>query len=249
MEAVNQWPFSHRLFAHRGLHDSVRPENTLAAFAAAIEQNVAIELDVQLTADGVPIVLHDFNLARMGGPKTPVARMTWAEVSSFSHNKVEVPTLAQTLDLVNGRVPVLVEIKQQRSIGPLENLVCDLLRDYSGEKGILSFSPWTLRACAELLPQVLRGMSMVSRKGVPYWASSLASRAWFTRYAKANFLTAEKGLLLDSSWLSLDQRTMPLVVWTLTEQSQLDACGAIADAGIYESFAPAEPWEQLAVPV
>ena len=100
-------------YAHRGLHNDEIPENSLAAFEAACEAGHGIELDIQLSKDGEVMVFHDYTLIRMTGKEGKVCDYTAAELKSTSLKGTDqtIPTFAEVLDLVNGRVPILVELK------------------------------------------------------------------------------------------------------------------------------------------
>jgi glycerophosphoryl diester phosphodiesterase len=103
-----------RPISHRGLHDRLhqRPENTLAAFAAAAEAHYAIECDVHISSDGIPIVFHDDDLERLTGIPGSVRERTAAELGDLRVLKTAewIPTLDELLSLVAGRVPILIEL-------------------------------------------------------------------------------------------------------------------------------------------
>ena len=103
-----------RPYAHRGLWGEGLPENSLGAFRAAADKGFAIELDIQLSADGVVMVFHDYTLDRVCGRAGKVCEHTAAELGRMPLNGIEaecIPTLAEVLDAVDGRVPLLIELK------------------------------------------------------------------------------------------------------------------------------------------
>ena len=104
-----------RPIAHRGLHDGNKTiaENSMAAFRAAMEAGFAIECDIHIAADGVPVVFHDGDLARMTGIETDVSSLGSAELGAIrlAGTQDGVPTLAALMELVAGRVPLVVEMK------------------------------------------------------------------------------------------------------------------------------------------
>lgn len=145
--------------AHRGLHDrsAGRIENAPQSFAAAIAHGYAIELDVQLSKDGVAMVFHDYHLGRLTDETGPVAQRTAAQLQNITltDSTDTIPTLAQTLDQIAGQVPVVVEIKDQDGamgpqVGPLERAVADDLAGYGGNAAIMSFNPHAMAAVAKL---------------------------------------------------------------------------------------------------
>jgi glycerophosphoryl diester phosphodiesterase len=153
--------------AHRALHDKTdgRPENSRAAIMAAITADYAIEIDVQMSADGVAMVFHDETLDRLTGEQGPVAQRNAADLSRIrlNHASDGIPTLAEVLALVAGQVPLLIEIKDQtgsmgRSDGRLEAAVAAALAGYRGDVAVMSFNPHTVATMATLLPDIPRGL-------------------------------------------------------------------------------------------
>lgn len=106
-------PFVSTKYAHRGLHDKELPENSLAAFGAAVDRGFGIELDVRLTKDGVLVVFHDDTLTRMCGVDKRVSELTLDEIKELklAGSEYGVPTLEEFLDCVGGKVPLLIELK------------------------------------------------------------------------------------------------------------------------------------------
>lgn len=157
---------SHPL-AHRGLHDRSqgRTENSLASVAAAIDAGYGIEIDVQISRDGVPMVFHDYHLARLTGEMGAIMLRDAAELTDIPllSDTGTIPTLSQVLDAVAGQVPLLIEIKDQDGTlgpdtGPLSAAVADLVRPYDGEVALMSFNPHHIAEMARLLPDTPRGL-------------------------------------------------------------------------------------------
>ncbi|MGI6632377.1 MAG: glycerophosphodiester phosphodiesterase family protein [Bacillota bacterium] len=133
--------------AHRGLHDDTRDENSLSAFAHAVYRGYAIELDVRLTKDEVPVVFHDDNLSRLCGVDKSVSEMELDELKGHKLPKSgeTIPTLAEALDLVNGQVPLLIEVKDFGIPGALEQRILEVIEGYDGDYAIQSFNPLVCR--------------------------------------------------------------------------------------------------------
>lgn len=153
--------------AHRGFHDKVtgKPENSRAAFRAAVAEGYGIECDIQPSGDGVPMVFHDYDLKRLTGTSGRIRGRTAAELGAtgLAGGNEGIPTLAEMLDLVAGRVPLLVEIKDQDGamgpdVGPLEQAVAEALRGYQGPVALMSFNPHSVAALADAAPNVPRGI-------------------------------------------------------------------------------------------
>ena len=153
--------------AHRGLHDASqgRAENSPKAFAAALEHGYGIELDLQLSKDGQPMVFHDYDLERLTGTRGPIAQKTAAELAKITllHDGDGVPTLADTLAQIAGRVPILIEVKDQDGqmgpdVGRLERAAAALLEDYTGDYAVMSFNPHSVGIFKDVLPNAPRGL-------------------------------------------------------------------------------------------
>lgn len=159
--------FLRRPLAHRGLHDKSagRAENSPKAFAAAIDAGYGIELDLQISSDGVAMVFHDYDLGRLTTSKGAVAQQTAAQLGAIPllHDGDGIPTLSEVLELVAGRVPLLIEIKDQDgqmgpNIGSLGQAAAYCLRGYSGPFAVMSFNPHATAEMAQLLPDAPRGI-------------------------------------------------------------------------------------------
>ncbi len=155
-------------FAHRGYHDAPRgrPENALSAFKAAVDAGYGIELDVQLTADGHAMVFHDDNLDRLTGQSGRVVDLTAVELGRIAlrNSDDRIPTLAQVLALVAGRVPVLIEMKDRLddmrpTDGQLASAVAVLLTGYPGPAAVMSFNPHAVADMARFIPRIPRGLT------------------------------------------------------------------------------------------
>jgi len=175
-----KWTFSTDFFpivvAHRGA-SSDRPENTLEAFGAALEAGAqAVEMDVRLTADGVPVVLHDPDVSRVTDGKGLVSELGLAELKRLDASggrgpSVEIPTLREVLDLVSGRAGVDLEIKNipgepafdPRQPGLIAALGALDSAGFIGPVLISSFNPATIARSRELEPDVPTGLLTPAR--------------------------------------------------------------------------------------
>ena len=146
-------------FAHRGLWTPRLPENSMSAFELAARRGKGIELDIQATRDGRIVVFHDDDLFRMCGVKRRVRDMTLAELRTLTLNgtRERIPTLAEVLRLVDGRVPLLIEIKGDKPDPALCRRTVDLLDGYRGAFAIESFSPLILGWFRKYRPSYARG--------------------------------------------------------------------------------------------
>jgi len=228
-----------RPIAHRGLHsgDSLVPENSRAAFRAAADGGHPIELDVHLSADGVVVVFHDDTLERMTGDPRPIAKVTSAELAKLRllDSDEHVPTLAEVLALVEGRVPLLVEIKQRGEVGALEQAVLAELATYPGEYAIQSFNPFTLAYVREADPRIARGQlsGTFSKEDLPAWQVFALRNLLLNWTSRPAFVAFElEGL---PSWGTSLQRARgrPLLGWTAEDPESFERAERLCDGIIF----------------
>lgn len=146
-------------FAHRGLHNGTRPENSLPAFAAAVSHGYGIELDVRLSLDGELVVFHDDTLDRMTDAVGRVDSKTLAELRELKllDSEEKIPTFLEVLSLVDGRVPLIIEIKEDPFKYAVTEKCAEMLRNYRGKFVIESFNPFAVWRFKKLMPDVIRG--------------------------------------------------------------------------------------------
>ncbi|TCO73498.1 glycerophosphodiester phosphodiesterase family protein [Rhodovulum euryhalinum] len=154
--------------AHRALHDRTagRPENSIEAVRAAVAAGFGIEIDIQPALDGAPMVFHDYDLKRLTGATGAISQRSRAELRELPllGGVCAIPTLEDVLDEVAGRVPLLIEIKDQdgamgRGVGPLERAVARVLAGYDGPVALMSFNPHSVAELAEAAPDIPRGLT------------------------------------------------------------------------------------------
>lgn len=149
------------LIAHRGYHDAKNgvPENSMLAFKRAIENNLIIELDVHILRDGKVVVFHDDNLKRMTGIDKSIKNMDYNEICKIylQDTDQKIPLLIDVLKLVNGKVPLIIELKYDTKCGLLEDGVINVLKNYTGKYAIKSFNPFSVLYFKKHCPDVVRG--------------------------------------------------------------------------------------------
>lgn len=154
-------PFLNTYYAHRGLHNDEAPENSMKAFKLAVKHNYGIELDVHITKDEIPIVFHDHDLKRMCKVDKNINDLTYEELQVFrlKNTNEKIPKLADVLNLVNGQVPLIVELKARGKDD--FNLLCEktteVLDEYKGTYCIESFNPFVLLWFKRFKPSIIRG--------------------------------------------------------------------------------------------
>ena len=233
-------------YAHRGLHDnqSDAPENSMAAFRKAVEGGYGIELDVQLTADGVPVVFHDEWMQRVCGTEHRVEDYTLWELQHFSLFGTEerIPRFADVLALVDGQVPLIIEIKVHENAGTVCSVADELIREYKGAYCVESFHPMAVRWYRKNRPEVLRGQ-LSSDFDKPGKAENFGQR--LVHYLLTNVTCRPDFIAYDHQHRSNISRRIckalfrPLnVTWVVRSPAELEACRKDFEIFIFENFIP-----------
>ena len=177
-------------YAHRGLHGNGVAENSMTAFRLAVEKGYGIELDVHRLSDGTLAVIHDGTLLRTTGCEGRVEDLTAAELASYRLEGTEdtIPAFRQVLELVAGKVPLIVELKvAEHNYAALTDAVCEMLAGYSGPYCVESFDPRCIHHLRKNHPQVIRGQlaeNFFRSKAQITWQQKLCMTCQL-----ANFLT------------------------------------------------------------
>ena len=152
--------FAEEKYAHRGLHGDGCAENSLSAFRRAVEAGFGIELDVQLSRDGELVVFHDGTLDRVTGVSGRVDAFDYSELKEMHLLGTDdtVPLFSEVLSVVDGKVPILVEIKERAGEYAVTEKALEILAGYSGPFIIESFNPLALGLVKKKRPDILRGM-------------------------------------------------------------------------------------------
>jgi len=229
--------------AHRGLFDPAQgiPENSLAAVRAAVEAGYAMEIDLRAAPDGVA-VFHDSDLERMTGAAGALAHLSAAERSRvrLAGTGEPIPLLEDVLALVRGRVPLMLEIKNDGRAGALEAAVLKRLAGYTGEIAIVSFNPLSLAFFAARAPEIPRGQTACRFRdsSLPRWRRMLQENYLLNFVSRPHFLLYEiEGLPCRAvSW----RRALGMKVIAYTARNAADAARAklVADNFIFEGFRP-----------
>ena len=148
------------MYAHRGLHNEERAENSMSAFRAAVEAGYGIELDIRLSKDGELVVFHDDTLDRVCGREGKVIDFTADELAEFKLSGTDdgIPRFADVLAFVDGKIPLLVEIKEDAGNSAVSEAACKMLADYKGDFIFESFNPLSMRTVKKGLPSISRGI-------------------------------------------------------------------------------------------
>lgn len=237
-------------FAHRTLHDLAagRPENSLAGARAALAAGYAMEIDLQLSKDGQPMVFHDYSLDRVTQEHGPVAQRTAQELGQIrlSGTQESIPTLEEFLDLVAGQVPLLVEIKDQDgALGPntgiMEKAVCDIIKTYKGPLALMSFNPHSIAKCAEYAPDIPRGL-VTDTFSTEKWG--IMPRARLDELVSIPDYDRVGASFISHNWQNLDAEPVAriraqggiVLSWTIRSQQQEEQAREKSDNVTFENY-------------
>lgn len=239
-------PYMGVYYAHRGLHDnqSSAPENSMKAFRKAVEEGYGIELDVQLTQDGIPVIFHDFTLERMCSVPGKVKQMTYSQLQQLHllDTEEKIPTLEEFLHMVDGQVPLIVELKEEWTDLSLCPAVQKQLSEYKGVYCIESFNPLVLLWYRRYCKKVMRGqLSTDFRRDGGYKNIFYL----FLTHLLTNWLTAPDFIAYNCLFKEEPARRICrklyknlAVAWTVKSQDQLESLKKDFDLFIFESFIP-----------
>ena len=240
-------PFQSTSFAHRGLFDnaSYTPENSLTAFQRAIDYGYGIELDVQLTKDKVPVVAHDYDLKRACGEDRLISSLTFDELSNYPlFNSTEtIPSLEEVLTLVDGQVPVLIELKVELNYLETCKKVNESLASYKGDLCIISFNPLALNWFRKQNPAVIRGQLSTNyfKDDIkqPVIIQFLLSNLLLNCFSRPDLILYNN--CYDNNFsLNVCKKLFkcPTLFWTITDEQQYLEIKAQNDIPIFEGFVP-----------
>lgn len=235
------------VFAHRGLHGAAAPENSLAAFRAAVEHGYGAELDVHLTKDGVPVAVHDTVQTRLSGDERRIDDLTRTEAKTLRLGGTDetIPTLEEVLAVFDGKTPLLVELKPDRgNAAALCQAAMALLDSYQGLYAVQSFDPRCLLWLKAHRPSVVRGQlaqnfhrSKEVNLPLRFLLTSLILNV-LTRPDYISYRFAHRRhlafVLCSRVW------KMPCAYWTLCDKAAFDAAVRSDAMPIFEGFLPEE---------
>lgn len=239
--------------AHRALHDVAqgRPENSRAAIRAALAAGYGIEIDLQLSSDGCAMVFHDDELDRLAQASGPVCALSHEALRATALKGGDgegIPDLAEVLALIDGQVPLLIELKDQHgqmgeTDGRLEQAAAAALAQYSGPVALMSFNPNSVATMAQLAPQIPRGL-VTSAYDPADWpelsvaiCDHLRAMPDFAR-AGCSFISHEAGDLSRDLVQQMRDDGVPVLCWTVTTPGQDAAARVFADNVTFEQYLP-----------
>ncbi len=232
--------------AHRGFFNNEDvPENSMPAFLAAVERGYGIELDVQLTADGRVVVFHDATLLRMCGVAKKVSECTFEELRSYAliGANERIPLFGEVLKAVNGKVPLIVEIKVSEGHVRTADRVARELDGYMGKYCVESFNPFVVRWFRKHRPQVIRGQLSTDYKkdghGKCVVDRFVLTNLLFNFCARPDFIAYNHKHAEQFSF-KLCKRLYKVVcaAWTVRSEEELESVRGEFEVVIFDGFVP-----------
>lgn len=239
--------FDKKYYAHRGLHDESVTENTLTAFDRAAQKGYGIELDVRLTRDGHLVVFHDDTLKRLCGREEKVICLTWAELEKIPlPDGQQIPGFDEVLQVIAGRVPLLVEIKSHRTADcSVAKKTWEMLKDYAGPYMVQSFDPFQMRWFKKHAPEVIRGqLAQQCRCDKPFYRPKymgewLAGKLLMNRFSAPHFVSYRHEDRKALCYRMMRKVYRPgLAMWTVRSQAEVREIKNECDVIIFEGFQP-----------
>ena len=241
-----------RPIAHRGLHDAAagRIENTAPAFEAALDRGYGIECDLRQASDGTPFVFHDDTLDRLVEGKGPIAALSPGQLAGLAYKGCasRILSYAALLELVGGKVPLLVEVKSEWDPPDLAFLkrIAEASLHYRGPVALMSFDPAVMTALRELAPTIPRGIVSGMYDGPHWWADRLdvdrrlaLSHLLLSGPVQPSFYAYHvNDLPTPVTRFAREVIGVPLFTWTVRTEAQRHKAAAFADAMIFEGFEP-----------
>lgn len=232
-----------RPIAHRGYHDANNPENSLGAFALAVNNNFYIELDIQLSKDKEIMVFHDLDLERMTGVKGFLHDYTLAELQQFklANTDYTIPTLKEVLDLVNKQTLIVVELKDYKPDNEeLVDKTIAMLREYKGLFVVKSFNPFIMNMFLKKAPDFIRGQLVCSFKGeksLSIFSKFLLKNLLTNFLSKPDFISTDYNFY-TSKIRKLHKKGLCVICWTVRDSEIYKKTHELFDNVIFENFDP-----------
>lgn len=224
------------IISHRGIHDNKKVyENSLQAIKKARDKGYIVEIDIHLTKDNKIVVFHDYNTKRITGKNLIIEDSTYKELNN--QNILHIPLLEEVLELVDKKVPLLIEIKQLNKVGQLENTLMDILKNYQGKYAIQSFNPKVLYWFKKNYPNIIRGQLsyQYNNKNIPKIEKFILKNMLFNFITKPNFISYKYNELSLDKILKYKKKYI-ILGWTVQKETEYNKYIKYYDNLICENF-------------
>lgn len=233
--------FLNNPIAHRGLHSDTVSENSTEAFCLALKNGYAIEIDIHLMKDGELAVIHDSNLKRVTGFDVIIEQLTSDELIHYPLllSGEKIPTFREFLSLVNGQVPILIEIKASESFNPAlcDKLLIDL-KDYprKDKVALQSFNPFVVKYLKQHSNEYSVGLLATGKYPFGKFKNFLLRTLKFYNHINADFVSYNINFLPNRYVTKKVKKGHKLLAWTINSPEKLDKARKLADNIIFEKI-------------
>jgi len=219
---------------HRGKHNSIVKENTLEAIKGAMDDNLAVEIDVRLTKDLKVAVSHDDSLKRVFNVEKKISELSYEEVCQVTNNGV--PLLTDVFNLVDDKIPLMIEIKSGNSL--LKKKVYELLKNYKGRYVIVCFNPFILRYFRKKDSSIIRGQLSHSFNNSKHskLTKFLLSRMMLNVFSKPHFISYGINECNTKLLAKYKKKGYFIIGWTYKDERNREILSKIFDNMIVEEL-------------
>lgn len=233
-----------RPIAHRGLHNSEIPENSITAIKAAFDNNYNCEIDVQITKDNEVVVFHDENLLRLCGINKPLQEFTFSELQNFSlrNSNQKIPLLKDVLRIIEKDRFLLIELKNMSLPGKLELEVKLLLDSVEGNIFLQSFNPFSVLWLKKNVNHIQIGLitSDFKNEKMNAFTKFMLTRKRLLKLINPDFLALDIKMNLEELKSYKKVYRNSILTWTVRSTELLEKAKLFADNIIFENIAPEE---------
>lgn len=246
MDARMKWLVEEKI-AHRGYHNrKTIPENSMGAFKSAIDKGFGIELDIHILKDGKVVVFHDDNLKRMTGVDKDIEDCSYEEIKELNllDTNERIPLFKDVLEVVNGNVGIMVELKNSGKAGRLEEKTYEMLKNYKGNFIVQSFNPFSVAWFKDNAPEIIRGqLSGFYKNNELSWIKKFLLRNFmFNWLSKPHFVNYDIAYLNKLPIRVLTSRNKVVFGWTARSQKEYDEALKTCVNAVFEDFDPSKEW-------
>ena len=225
-------------FSHRGLHDFFHgiPENSIKAFENSLVNNIAIEFDIHFTKDRQIVVIHDNNLLRMCASNININSVTYQEIKKMKlmGTDCSIPLLDEVLKIVNGKVPLMIEIKDKEDIEINCSTLASKLQEYNGIFAVKSFHTSVVDWFGKERVNIICGQLLENDE---LW-NLRKNKDLLAYFGNPDFFSVSKEIVSEQVFSSLRKQGIPILVWTIRSEEELKVVGKYSDSYIFENFIP-----------
>lgn len=231
--------------AHRGFHslDKTIPENSLLAFKKALEKGYSIELDLNVLKDGTVISFHDMSLKRLCNDDRDISELNYTDIKDLRLNQTNehIATIDEVIELVDGKVPLLIELKPHGNVIFLCESLMKSMKDYRGQWAVFSFHPSVVKWFKKNYPEVIRGQIaeyFKDNKNLSRFSKYLMKSMFFNRFSKPDFVSYGIYDMPNKYLDRLMKKGMTVISYAARSQEELDFVKSHYHNAVFEYFEP-----------